>query len=85
MHIEYVKIGEDGRVVIPSSLRKELGIRPGDTLVIESDGDSLLVRGYERMLAEVQAGFADVDPQGVLVSEELLRDRRAEADWESGD
>jgi AbrB family looped-hinge helix DNA binding protein len=85
MQTEYVKIGEDGRVVIPASLRKELNIRPGDTLVIESDGDSLLVRGYERVLKEVQAGFAGLSPPSLLVSEELLRDRREEADRESRD
>jgi len=85
MNIEYVKIGDDGRVVIPASLRKELNIRPGDTLVIESDGDSLLVRGYDRVLKEVQAAFADIAPPNVLISEELLSDRRAEADRESRD
>lgn len=85
MHTEYVKIGEDGRVVIPSTLRKELGIKPGDTLVIESDGDSLLLRGYERMLQEVQEAFADIAPPSQLLSEELLRDRRKEAAWESRD
>jgi AbrB family looped-hinge helix DNA binding protein len=72
-------------VVIPSSLRKELGIRPGDTLVIESDGDSLLVRTPERVLQEVQSAFASIAPPGVLVSEELIRDRREEAERESRD
>ncbi|RUL89432.1 AbrB/MazE/SpoVT family DNA-binding domain-containing protein [Tautonia sociabilis] len=85
MQVEYVKIGDDGRVVIPSSLRRELNIKPGDTLVLESDGDSLLVRGYEQVLKEVQSAFADVAPPGALLSEELLRDRRDEATRESRD
>jgi AbrB family looped-hinge helix DNA binding protein len=85
MQVEYVKIGDDGRVVIPSSLRRELNIKPGDTLVLESDGDSLLVRGYEQVLKEVQAAFADVAPPEALLSEELLRDRRDEANRESRD
>ena len=79
MQIEYVKIGEDGRVVIPSSFRRELNIKPGDTLVVESDGDSLLVRGYERMLDEVQAAFAGLAPADARLSDELLADRRADA------
>ena len=58
MHIEHVKVGEDGRLVIPASLRREIGIRAGDTLVLESDGDSLLVRSYDRVLKEVQESFA---------------------------
>jgi len=85
MQVEYVKIGDDGRVVIPSSLRRELNIKPGDTLVLESDGDSLLVRGYEQVLKEVQAAFADVAPPEALLSEDLLRDRRDEANRESRD
>ena len=85
MQVEYVKIGDDGRVVIPSSLRRELNIKPGDTLVLESDGDSLLVRGYEQVLKEVQAAFADVAPPEALLSEELLRDRRDEANRGSRD
>ncbi|MCE9565975.1 MAG: AbrB/MazE/SpoVT family DNA-binding domain-containing protein [Planctomycetes bacterium] len=46
MHIEHAKLGEDGRLTIPPALRQELGLHPGDTIVIESDGDSLLLSGY---------------------------------------
>ena len=58
MNIEHTQLGEDGRLVIPAALRKELGIHPGDTIVIESDGDSLLLRSHERVLREVQEAFA---------------------------
>jgi AbrB family looped-hinge helix DNA binding protein len=52
MHIEHAKLGEDGRLVIPASLRETLGLLPGDTVVIEFDGDRLLLRGYDRVLME---------------------------------
>lgn len=85
MLIEHFKLGEDGRLVIPAPLRKSLNLKPGDTLVVESDGDSLLVRGYDQVLREVQAAFADLAPPGVLISEELLKDRREEAAREDRD
>src|SRR5262245_43635095 len=79
MHIEHVKLGDDGRLVIPASLRKEIGIKPGDTVVIESDGDSLLLRSYDRVLREVQDAFAPCRIPGASVVDELIAERRAEA------
>jgi bifunctional DNA-binding transcriptional regulator/antitoxin component of YhaV-PrlF toxin-antitoxin module len=29
--LSHTKLGDDGRVVIPATMRKELGLRPGDT------------------------------------------------------
>lgn len=39
-----VTIDKAGRVVIPKSLRDELRLASGDTLVIESNGDSVTLR-----------------------------------------
>ena len=85
MHIEHVKVGEDGRLVIPASLRKEIGIRAGDTLVLESDGDSLLVRSYDRVLKETQDYFRQFATPGTSVVDELIAERRAEAARESAE
>jgi AbrB family looped-hinge helix DNA binding protein len=82
MHIEHAKLGDDGRLVIPATLRKELGLLPGDTIVIESDGDSLLLRSYERVLQEVQESFGTCRVPGVSAVDELIADRRAEAEAE---
>lgn len=79
MHIEHAKLGEDGRLIIPAPLRKELGLHAGDTIVIESDGDSLLLRSYERVLKEVQASFAPHRVPGTRADDELIAERRAEA------
>lgn len=79
MHIEHTKLGEDGRVVIPAALRKEIGLHPGDTIVIESDGDSLLLRSYERVLREVQEAFAPYRVPGTHATDELVAERRADA------
>ncbi len=85
MHIEHVKLGEDGRLVIPAALRKEIGIRAGDTVVVESDGDSLLLRSYDQVLRETQDYFRQFARPGVSVVDELIADRRAEAAREAGE
>lgn len=83
MYTEHVKLGPDGRIVLPAALRKSVGLFPGDTLVVESDGDSLLVRKLDALLRETQDYFRGFVPAGVSLADELIADRRAEAAHES--
>lgn len=77
--IEHVKLADDGRIVIPATARRELGLKSGDTLVLESDGTSLLIRTAETVLEETQAYFRQYLTPGQSVVEELIAERRAEA------
>src|SRR4051812_31227565 len=77
-HAYHTKLGEDGRVVIPAPVRKELGLRPGDTVVVESDGHSLLLTSYDQVLKETQDYFRQF-ASGTSIVDELIADRRAEA------
>ena len=73
------KLGENGRVVIPASYREALGIKTGDDLILElKDGE---VRLYTRRqaLRRAQALVHRYVPEGTLLSEELIKDRREEA------
>jgi hypothetical protein len=54
-------------------------------VVIESDGDSLLLKSFDRVLAEVQAVFAPYRQPRPLASEELIAERRTEAEREDRD
>lgn len=38
------KIDPDGRVLIPASMRKELGLRPGTSVVLEDKDGSVTLR-----------------------------------------
>ena len=42
--VEITSSSTKGQVVIPSSIRKRLGIRPGCKLVIMTDGDNILLK-----------------------------------------
>lgn len=79
MKIEHVRLGDDGRIVIPATTRRELELKPGDMLTVESDGDSLPVRSYDAVLRETQDYFRQFAAGGSAV-DELIADRRAEAE-----
>jgi AbrB family looped-hinge helix DNA binding protein len=81
----HTRLGPDGRIVIPAPARKELDLKPGDTVVIESDGHRLLLRSYAEILKETQAYFRQFVPPGVSVVDELIAERRAEAAKENAE
>ena len=47
-------------------------------MIVVEDSHGLHVKLREQIKAEVQAYFADLAPPDVLLSEEILQDRRAE-------
>ena len=42
-----VHIDKTGRIVVPKKLRDDLGLAPGDNLLIDSDGEQLILRPAE--------------------------------------
>jgi AbrB family looped-hinge helix DNA binding protein len=82
-NIVHTKLGEGRRVAIPAELCHEYGIEPGDLLVLESTDTGIIVRPISTVIREVQEFFADAAPTDVVLSDELLRDRREEAKREN--
>jgi AbrB family looped-hinge helix DNA binding protein len=78
-NVIHTKLGEGRRVAIPAELCESFGLEPGDPVVLESSDAGIVVRPLDTVIREVQAFFADAAPKNVLLSEELLRDRREEA------
>lgn len=74
----HAKVIDGGKIVIPALLRHELGMKTGDTLVIERDGDKLVVKTRRQVLEEVQAAFRELIQQPFTV-DDFLSERRAEA------
>jgi AbrB family looped-hinge helix DNA binding protein len=75
----HTRLGDDGRVVIPAPLRKELGLHPGDTIVLDVDDRGLHLRSLAQVVKEVQDAFAPYRRPGASVVDELIEERRAEA------
>ena len=75
-----VKIIEGGKLVIPASMRKKMGIARGDTVVVEllSDGE-LRVRPLTSAIREAQAIVRKSVRRDRSLAEELMRERKQDA------
>jgi AbrB family looped-hinge helix DNA binding protein len=78
-----VEVGPKGRVVIPASIRRELGIAEGSQLVALVEGGGVVLLPRAEVKRRLRGMFAGV---GASMSAELVRERRREARREdSGD
>ena len=75
----HTKLGLGRRLAIPAELCQRYGFEPGKPLVLEATENGLMVRPLDRVLDEVQGFFSAIAPRDLLLSDELRRDRRAEA------
>ena len=77
------KLGEGGRLVIPAEYRKELGVETGDELVLVLEDQSIRIltprEGIRRAQAILRSHISD---DGSLLSDELIAERRREAELE---
>jgi AbrB family looped-hinge helix DNA binding protein len=76
--VYHLKVDSSGRIVLPADACARNRIAEGDTVVVVEDGQGLHVKTRDQMIAEVHAYFAKLAPPGVLLSEEILQDRRSE-------
>ncbi len=73
------RLSANGRVVIPAAIREQLGIKPGDTVLMEAQDGVLLIESYPTRVARIQRDLAHLRRPGILASDELIAERREEA------
>ena len=73
-----VSLGRQGRLVIPASLRRSLGLEEGDRLVARQEANRLVIEKPEQIKQRLKARFAQVPAERRLV-DELIADRREES------
>jgi AbrB family looped-hinge helix DNA binding protein len=76
------KVVDGGRVVVPARFRKAMGLVPGDTVLFELEGDELRVRAASSALRRIQNKLKAIAPKDRNLSDELIAERRAEAECE---
>lgn len=74
------KVVTGGKLVLPAALRRDLGIRDGDTVVIERDGDGLRVSSRDAVLREIQTAMRATAENGASVDDFLAWRRRDNGD-----
>ncbi len=72
-------VGEGEELTVPASLREAMGVKPGDTVLVEVHGQELRIRSELSALRRVQQRLRKHVVDGHLVSDELIAERRAEA------
>jgi len=80
MITEMTKLSEGNRVVIPTAIRKRLGLRVGDMvmLIMQDNGEVRLLTQKEAV-RQAQILVRQYVPEGASLVDELLAERRAEA------
>lgn len=73
-----MSLGRQGRLVIPVTLRRSLGLEEGDRLVARQDADRLVIEKPEQIKQRLKARFAQVPAERRLV-DELISERREES------
>ncbi len=73
-----IRVGNQGRIVIPAEIRDALEIRDGDTIVATVEDGRLILATPRAILAAAQAAFDEI-PHSVSLVDELLRERREDA------
>jgi AbrB family looped-hinge helix DNA binding protein len=72
-----VRMGPQGRIVIPAELRRELGLDEGSTLNATTRGGQLILEPRSVVLDRMRRRFA-ATPRSTSMSRELIADRRDE-------
>ncbi len=76
------RVGAGGRIVIPKEMRRALGVKEGDTVVLECDDAGLHVRSVRHAVKLLQQTVAKYVKDDRSLSAELIAERRREAERE---
>jgi AbrB family looped-hinge helix DNA binding protein len=76
---ETVILGESGRIVLPAAIRKELGLKAGDRLTVNSDHGAIRILSRKMALESIRAGI--IRQRGSLdgILDEFLAEKHEEA------
>ena len=76
-----LRVGPQGRIVIPARLRQAWGIEKGSVLLARLEEDQLVLEKPAQVLQRIKRRFAALQNQPSL-ADELIAERRVEAERE---
>jgi AbrB family looped-hinge helix DNA binding protein len=76
------RINENGRVTIPASFRKALGIKAGDEVVLRYQDNEVRITTQQRRIQQAQRRARQYLKPGTSLVDELLAERRKAAKHE---
>ncbi len=81
----HAKVSNEGRIAIPAVCRKQIGLQPGQEVLLKVTPEGLLLTSYEQDLNQFQDEVTKLVGPGVSLVDEVIKDRRAEAAKEAGE
>jgi AbrB family looped-hinge helix DNA binding protein len=76
------KVDKSGRIVLPAAVRASLGVAEGDSVLVVQEGRSIEILTSGEAMRQAQEYFCRLVPENVSLVDELLRERREEAERE---
>jgi AbrB family looped-hinge helix DNA binding protein len=73
------RVNENGRVVIPASFRKALGINIGDEVILRMEDDELRITTLKRRVERAQRLVRKHVKRGTSLVDQLISERREAA------
>ena len=73
------KIREGGRLVIPATYRKALGLKAGDEVLLTLEDGEIRIVSRRQAIIRAQTLLRRYVPKARSLSEELIKERREEA------
>jgi AbrB family transcriptional regulator, stage V sporulation protein T len=77
----HAKLIKGGKIVIPAELRREFGLKDGDTLVLEREGNALIIKTYSEVIRNIQEKARKLTKIPFTV-DDYLAEKYAEAERE---
>lgn len=82
MRTDHVTMGSNGRIVIPASIRNQIGMPQGGSFVAHVENGEVRLEPIAHAIARVQALLDEHVPNDVSLARELSSERRAAAEKE---
>ncbi|MCY4152443.1 MAG: AbrB/MazE/SpoVT family DNA-binding domain-containing protein [Aestuariivita sp.] len=77
-----VRIGTNGRLVVPIRLRKEIGLTDGKSVLLEIEKGELRIRPMKDVLLQAQQRLGKFLDDKSSLADDLIAERHAEASRE---
>ena len=72
-------INGNGRILIPAAIRQQMGVKPGDQLVLTLEDGVLRVQTHRSIIRRIQNEFKKYKKPGVSMTDEFIAERREAA------
>jgi bifunctional DNA-binding transcriptional regulator/antitoxin component of YhaV-PrlF toxin-antitoxin module len=73
------RLGKGGRLVLPVKYRRTLGVSPGDEVIMILEGEEIRILTRQQAIRRAQSLVKRHVAEGRRLSDELIKERRAEA------